>query len=170
MVEVEGKKAGQHAGGAQPQDIDAPGPDDGVDHGVEILAGDLLLGAADLVGIGGHDPVQDIHPAGELFVDDLHALHGGQPVADDILQRLLQLGIALEAQLSGKAHHGGFADPDRFAQLGGGHKGCLIIMLQNKAADPFLSLGKIFHLRDNQLKQILCHDGTFSLLEYSSLS
>ena len=170
MVEVEGQKSRQDPGGAQPQNVDAPGADDGIDDGIEVLGVDLLLRAADLIGIGGHDTVQHIHPAGELFIDDLHALDGGEPVADDILQGFLQLGIALEAQLGGKPHHGGFADAHRFAQLGGGHKGGFIVVLQDKRADAPLPLGEAFHFIADQLKQVLCHGRSLFSIKYSPLS
>ena len=71
------------------------GADDGINDGIEVFGVYLLLRAADLIGIGGHDPVQDIHAAGKLLINDLHALYGGQPVADDILQGFLQLGLAV---------------------------------------------------------------------------
>ena len=73
------------------------------------------------------------------------------------LQGFLQLGIALKAQFGRKAHHGGFTDPHRFAQLGGGHEGRFIVMLQDKSADALLPLGKALHLITDQLKQILRH-------------
>ena len=157
VIEVEGKEPGQHPGGAQAKNINAVSTDDGINDGIEVFGVYLLLRAADLIGIGGHDPVQDIHAAGKLLINDLHALYGGQPVADDILQGFLQLGIALKAQFGRKAHHGGFTDPHRFAQLGGGHEGRFIVMLQDKSANALLPLGKALHLITDQLKQILRH-------------
>lgn len=117
VIEVEGKEPGQHPGGAQAKNINAASTDDGINDGIEVFGVYLLLRAADLIGIGGHDPVQDIHAAGKLLINDLHALHGGQPVADDILQGFLQLGIALKAQFGRKAHHGGFTDSHRSPSL-----------------------------------------------------
>ena len=44
-----------------------------------------------------------------LLAGDFHALHRSQTVADQFLQGPLQLRIALEPNLGGKAHDGGFA-------------------------------------------------------------
>lgn len=92
VIEVEGKEPGQHPGGAQAKNINAVSTDDGINDGIEVFGVYLLLRAADLIGIGGHDPVQDIHAAGKLLINDLHALYGGQPVADDILQGFCSWG------------------------------------------------------------------------------
>ena len=64
-----------------------------------------------------------VHIAGHL-----KTLGCGEAVADELLQRLLQLGITGITQRGGKAHNGGFGNANIFAQTGRGHKYNFVIM------------------------------------------
>ena len=64
-----------------------------------------------------------IHIAGHF-----KALRGGEPMANQFLQGLLQLWISGIAQRGGEAHHRGFGNAYVFAQPGGGHEHHLVVM------------------------------------------
>ena len=75
-----------------------------------------------------------------LLAGDFHALHRSQTVADQFLQGPLQLRIALEPNLGGKAHDGGFTHAHGIAQLGGSHKGGLVVIFDDVPGNELLSL------------------------------
>ena len=124
--------------GPRAQNIDMPGVDDLLHSrlkGIPVLVhGDLpqifnirLQYAAE------HVPVIDI-------LRRLDPLCRGQTVPGHLLQCLLHGGIAVKAQLRGKADHRGFADLRQLSQLAGRHERRLIIMVQNIASNSFLPL------------------------------
>ena len=113
-------------------------------HPLKLAAVDLLDGGMDAVHITLHHRGQNII-SGHLILRRLNPLYRRQPPADDLLQCLLHGGIAAVSQLGGEPHHRGFADLCRLAQLGGGHEGRLVIVVQNIVGDPLLSLGKAVH-------------------------
>ena len=80
-----------------------------------------------------HVPVIDI-------LRRLDALCRGQTVPGHLLQCLLHGGIAVKAQLRGKADHRGFADLRQLSQLAGRHERRLVIMVQDIASNSFLPL------------------------------
>ncbi len=145
LVEVKGQEAGQHTGAADAQDVHLPGPHNGFHRLVKGVAVRLLHGAANLLAVQRQHPGENV-AAGNLFVDNIHPLNGGEAVADNLLEVLLELGVTLKAYLGGKAHHCRFADPHRIPQLGGGHKGSFIVVLGDEAADELLPLGKTGHI------------------------
>ena len=113
-------------------------------HPLELLPVDLLDGGVDAVHIPLHHGGQNV-VAGHLILGRLDPLYRGQLAADDLLQCLLHGGITAVPQLGGKAYHRGFTDLGRLTQLGGGHEGRLVIVVQNIVGDPLLSLGKAVH-------------------------
>ena len=100
-----------------------------------------LVGLADLINICLQDHGQHI-PVADAVVGDFHALHGGQPVQDHLLQGLLHLRIAVVPQAHGKPHHRGLRDLDDAAQLTGRHKRRLVVGGQDILGNQFLPLGK----------------------------
>ena len=127
-AEIKADKVGQYAGGADAQNVDALGVGDSGYGLVEADLVSLIQGHADLFNIRLHDHGHHILVA-NAFLGHLHPLDGGELVADHFLQGFLHTGIAVKAQLSSKAHHGGLADIDCLTQLAGGHERSLIIGL-----------------------------------------
>ena len=74
---------------------------------------------------------QDYHRIAQQIVDDAHALHRRQLVADHLLHGLLHGRVAVIAQFHGKAHHRGLTDAHGLAQTAGGHKGGLVVGLHD---------------------------------------
>ena len=114
----------------------------------------------DAVHIPLHHAAQNIR-TGHLVAGHLYPLNGRQLAADQLLQRLLHLRIAVIAQLGGKAHHRGFADGGRLAQSGGGHKRRPVIVVQYERGDALLPLGKAVHAALNGLQDIFVHVSRF---------
>ena len=151
MVEIKLQKAGQRGRAAHADDIDAAGVDDLLHRQVKALGVQLLHGVLDALDVHRKHLADDV-AAVDLVAGDLHALHRGQAVADDLLQGLLQLGIAVAANLGGKADDGGFADADGGTDAGSGHKGGFFIMLQNVVGNALLRFGKLGKPRPDLLE------------------
>ena len=116
----------------------------------------------DIVHVGVQHFLQHVAVTDEV-VGDLHALVGGQLGADQILQSLLELGVACVAQLHDEAHHGGLGYADLGPQLGGGHVGGLVVVGKKIAGDLALALGKAIHILFDIAEDIAFH-GLFSVL------
>lgn len=145
QVEVKTQKRSDGRRGAHTDDVDAPSRHDGVGGLVKAVPVDVLQGEADLLDVRLEHHIQHILIA-DAVVGHLNALHRGQPVADHFLQGLLHTGVAVISKLSGEAHHGGLAHIHPLAQTAGGHKGCLIIGLQDVVGNAFLPLGEGIHV------------------------
>ena len=83
-----------------------------------------------------------LHPV----VGHLDALDGGQPVQHHLLHGLLHTGVAVKAQIHGKADHGGLGHAHVLGQPVGGHKGGLVVGLQDVLGNALLALGKLGHI------------------------
>ena len=89
-------------------------------------------------------PVEDgledlvpLDPGGQLG-----PLHGGQPAQDHLLHPILEGRISVQPQGVGEADHGGFGHAHGLAQLGGGHKGRLLVAGGDEVGDALLALGQ----------------------------
>ena len=145
IVQIIAQEAGQRSHRPDTDDIHPLGLQDGRHCVAELLPGDGLLGLPELFHIGMEDcgdHVLVLHPV----VGYLDPLDGGQPVQDHLLHGLLHAGEAVEAQVHGKADHGGLGDPHHLGQLVGGHESRLVIGFQNVLGDPLLSLGEAGHI------------------------
>ena len=130
-----------------------------VHHLLELPPVHLLDGGTETVHIPLHDAGQQI-PL-HLVVGHLNALDGGELSTDQLPQIPLHLRIALVAQLGGEAHHRGLADLHRLSQPAGGHKGRLVIVLQNVGGNALLSLGKLWHLLANGMQHVVIQPHRF---------
>ena len=121
-----------------------PGVEQLVHHPLELVAVQLLDDVVDAVHVPLHHAAQNV-PAAHLVAGHLDALDGRELTANQLLQLLLHIRVAVIAQLRREAHHGGLADLRRLAQLTGGHEGRLIVVFQNIIGDTLLSLGERIH-------------------------
>ena len=139
QLKIVSKKACDRGGGAHAENIDALCLADFVHGAVEISVRGFFDGAADLFDILHQHAVEHVAVA-DPSGGHLDALHTGELAAYHLLHCLLQLGIAVVAQLCGKAHHGALGHADRLAELGSGHKCRLVVMLLNVEGNALLTL------------------------------
>ena len=111
---------------------------------------------ADVVHVGVQHLLQHVAVTDKV-VGDLHALEGGELGADQLLQGLLELGVACVAQLHDEAHHGGLGYADLGAQLGGGHVSGLVVVGKEVAGDLALALGEAVHILFNDAEDVAFH-------------
>ena len=83
------------------------------------------------------------------------ALAGGEAVPHQLLQGLLELGVALVAQGGGEAHHGALTDAHVFAQTGGGHEGGLVVVGDDAFGDAAVAFGELASALVQALDQLL---------------
>ena len=126
---------------ANAQNINSLGAQNGVDHLVEFLPVDRLIGLAQLIYIRAHHHGHHILVA-KPVVGNLNTLHGGQAVEHHLLHGLLHGGVAVKAQIHRKTHHSGLGNPHVLSKAAGRHKGRLVIGFHNVLGNSPLSLGK----------------------------
>ena len=139
IIEIKADKACQRSGASYAENIDVLCADYGVHHTVELIHGGILKGAADFFNVHVEDLGQHVgavHAVAGYF----NALNGGQLVANHFLQSVLKLRVAVVAEFGSEAYNCGFGNADNFAKARCGHKGSLVVMLQNEVADSLLSL------------------------------
>ena len=125
-AQIMNEELGDGAGSPQTHYVNMPGLNDPVDGLFESVHVQLVQGGANVLHVRLQYLVQHlgvIHIAGHF-----KALRGGEPMANQFLQGLLQLRISGIAQRGGEAHHRGFGNAYVFAQPGGGHEHHLVVM------------------------------------------
>ena len=130
---------------AYADDVDAPGGHDGVGGLVKAVPVDVLQCQTDLLNVRLKHHVQHVLIP-DAVVSHLDALYRREPVTNHLLQGFLHAGVAVIAKLRGEADHGGLAYIDPLAQTAGGHKGRLIVGLQDIIGNAFLPLGEGIHI------------------------
>ena len=110
-----------------------------LNHPIKLLLLCLSNHQTQLVDIRLNHRRQHVRAGKDVFCR-LNALSGGQTAPNHLLQGLLHIGIPVVAQLEGKTHHRGLADSGQASQAAGGHKGGLVVIIQNIVCYPALSL------------------------------
>ena len=138
-VEIKPHEIGQRRGRAHTDDIDRPRFQDLVYCVFKIRFVDLLQRETELFNVGGEHSIQQIAAVDLLFCH-FYPLDSSEPVADHFLHGPAHSGIAVIAQLRGKANHCRLGDPDSLPELTRCHKGGLIVIVGDILRDQTLSL------------------------------
>ena len=137
--QIVGEKLRDGRGGAQAHDVDVPRSNDLFDGVLEGADVQLVQRGSYVLYIRLEHLVEHlgvVHVRGHF-----KSLGGRQPVADQLLQRLLQMGIAAVAQRRREAHHRGFGYAHIFPQLRCGHEDHLVVMGHDALSDATVALG-----------------------------
>ena len=127
-IEIEAEEVRERTGRAHAEYVDAVRPRERVDSALKASRS-ISSSVWWIMSVSACSTVRSTSRPPSRSLDDLHALHRGQLVADHLLKSALKVGVAVVAQLGRKAHDRGLAHAHRYAQTARRHEGRLVVVL-----------------------------------------